>query len=188
MPATAPILSWPDLPLAARYPAPTVLLIEPHGDTRELYHLWLTQCGFAVTVASSGVHAAADARSAGADVIVIEPVFEPDWVALIRTLRAEPTCADAVVIVLTTQTDGVVRRQAVQAGADAYLTKPCGVTQLAEAIATASLERLRLVPPEPSRIGPARLRLRQAVQRCRAIRERLAFEPAKTRAAGSSAR
>jgi CheY-like chemotaxis protein len=119
---------------------------------------------------------------------VIEPMFEPDWVALIRALRAEPTCADAVVIVLTTRTDGAVRRQAIEAGADAYLTKPCGVTQLADAIATASLDRLRLVAPEPSRIRRSRLRLRQAVQRCRAIRERLAFEPAKTRAAGSSAR
>jgi DNA-binding response OmpR family regulator len=187
MPAAAPILSWPDLPLTARYPAPTVLLIEPHGDTRELYHLWLTQCGFAVTVASSGVHASADARSTGADVIVIEPMFEPDWVALIRALRAEPTCADAVVIVLTTRTDGALRRQAVEAGADAYLTKPCGVTQLAEAIATASLNRVRLVAPTPYRIRPTRLRLRQAVQRCRAILERLASKPAKARAAGSSA-
>jgi DNA-binding response OmpR family regulator len=187
MPATAPILSWPDLPLTARYPAPSVLLIEPHDDTRELYHLWLTQCGFAVTVASSGGHAAADARSTGADVIVIEPMFEPDWVALIRALRAEPTCADAVVIVLTTQTDGAVRRQAAEAGADAYLTKPCSVRQLAEAIATASLDRLRLVAPEPSRLGPSPLRLRRAVQRCHAIRERLAFEPVKTRAAGSAA-
>ena len=164
-----------------------MLLIEPHGDTRELYHLWLTQCGFAVTVASSGGHAAADARSTGADVIVIEPMFEPDWVALIRALRAEPAYADAVVIVLTTQTDGAVRRQAVEAGADAYLTKPCGVTQLADAIATASLDRLRLLAPERSRIGSSRLRLRRAVQRCRAIRERLACEPAMTRAAGSRA-
>jgi DNA-binding response OmpR family regulator len=188
MPATAAIHSWPDLPLAARHPPPTVLLIEPHADTRELYHLWLTQCGFVVTVAASCVDAGAAARRTGADVVVIEPMFEPDWVALIRALRADPICADAVVIVLTTRTDGAVRRQAVDAGADAYLTKPCGVGQLAEAIATASLERLRLVAPEPCRMTPSPLRLRQAVQRCRAIRERLAFEPVKTRAAGSGAR
>ena len=150
-----------------------MLLVEPHGDTRELYHLWLAQCGFRVTVATSGDHSVAVARLATPDVVVIEPMIERGGVSLIRALRTEPVCADAVIVVVTTQADRSSRHQAIEAGADAYVVKPCGVSQLADAIGSASSDRLRFLSPVTDRLEPSPARFRQALQRCQAIRERL---------------
>ena len=147
--------------------------MEPHGDTRELYHLWLTQCGFAVTVALSGDHAVPVARAVAPDVVVVEPWIEGGGLPLIRALRREPACADAAIVVLTTQADRAAHDCAVEAGADAYLVKPCGMSQLAEAIRGASRDRLDLLLPAPFRPKPSRARFRRAVFRWRAITERL---------------
>jgi CheY-like chemotaxis protein len=172
----------------ARYPSPTVLLVEPHGDTRELYDLWLTQCGFAVRLAMSGDHAVAMARATAPDVVVIEPRIERGGVPLIRALRTEPSCADAIIVALTTQADRSARDRAVEAGADDYLVKPCGMSQLAEAISSASSHRLDLLSPAPSGLKPSRARFRQAVQRCLAIRERLVGNAMAHTAVGPRAR
>lgn len=160
-----------------RHPSPTVLLVEPHGDTRELYHLWLAQSAFAVTAATSGAAAVAEARVIAPDVIVVEPMIADDGVALVRALRREPACADAVLIVVTTQASGALQRSVVEAGADAYLLKPCSMGQLAEAIADASRRRVWLAAPGADRTAACRARLRRAARRCRAIRERLSSEP-----------
>jgi DNA-binding response OmpR family regulator len=180
---SAPISTYIDS-LPARYPSPAVLLVEPHGDTRELYHLWLTQRGFAVTVAISGDDTVAVARAVAPDVVVVEPRLERGGVALIGALRTEPSCDDAVIVVLTTQADRSARDHAVEAGADAYLVKPCGMSQLAEAISSASRHRLDLLARIPSGLKPSRTRVRQAVQRCRAIRERLVGSAAAHTAVG----
>jgi DNA-binding response OmpR family regulator len=156
-----------------RYPSPTVLLIEPHGDTRELYHLWLAQCGFAVTIPARGHDLAAAARGTAADVVVVEPMDLPNGVAFIRALRGDAVCADAVVIVLTTQTSAAMRRHAIEAGADGYLIKPCSMVDLAEAISAASESRIHLVMPGPGRSSS---RLDRATRRARAIQERLTHE------------
>jgi DNA-binding response OmpR family regulator len=156
-----------------RYPSPNVLLIEPHGDTRELYHLWLAQCGFAVTVPAPGHDLATAARGTSADIVVVEPMHHPDGVAFIRALRGDAVCADAVVIVLTTQTSSAMRRHAIEAGADDYLVKPCSIVDLAEAISTASESRVHLVVPGAS---PSSRRVDRATRRAHAIQERLTHE------------
>ena len=149
------------------------MLVEPHGDTRELYHLWLTQCGFKVTAASSAAEAVAAAHLLPPDVVVVEPMVADGGVPLVQALRRERGCADTALIVLTTQASAVVRRHALEAGADAYLVKPCGVNHLGEAIASASRHRLRLVVPDAGGAPLSRDRVRRAVQRYRAIGERL---------------
>ena len=150
-----------------------MLLLEPHPDTRELAPLWLTCSAFSVSNATSGQDAVAVARAIRPDVILLEPIVSRGGVTLVRALRNEPACADAVLVVVTTEARGAQRRQALEAGADAYLIKPCSVKDLGEAIAVASYQRLRLIAPDPHGLTPPRARLRDAVQRCRAIRERL---------------
>ena len=97
-------------------------------------------------------------------------------VSLIRTLRAEPGCRDAIVVVLTTQTSASLRQHALEAGADVYLVKPCGVLHLGEVMTMASDHRARLIAPDICGAKPPLSRLRQAVRRSRAIRERLAAD------------
>ena len=176
---TAHTLPWPERTSPARYPPPSVLLIEGHADTRELYELWLSQREFAVTATASGDAALAAARAQAPDIIVVELMVPSGGVPLMRALRAEPGCRDAIMIVLTTQADTALRDHALEAGADFYLVKPCGVIRLGEVMAIASRDRSRLVAPDTSGAKLPTSRIRLAVQRARAIRERLASdEPA----------
>jgi DNA-binding response OmpR family regulator len=153
-----------------------VLLIEGHADTRELYELWLTQREFAVTATASGGAGLAAARAQAPDIIVVELMVPEGGVPLVRALRSEAGCRDTILIVLTTQADTALRERALEAGADFYLVKPCGVIRLGEVMAIASRDRSRLVAPDTSgaKVPPARIRL--AVRRARAIRERLASD------------
>ena len=173
---TAHTLPCPDRPSTVRYPPPNVLLIEGHADTRELYELWLTQREFAVTATASGGAGLAAARAQAPDIIVVELMVPEGGVPLVRALRAEAGCRDTILIVLTTQADTALREHALEAGADFYLVKPCGVIRLGEVMAIASRDRSRLVAPDTSgaKVPPARIRL--AVRRARAIRERLASD------------
>ena len=176
---TAHTLPWPERTSSARYPSPNVLLIEGHADTRELYELWLTQREFAVTATASGDAALAAARAQAPDIVVVELMVPNGGVPLVRALRAETGCRDAIMIVLTTQADTALRDHALEAGADFYLVKPCGVIRLGEVMAIASRDRSRLVAPDTSGAKMPTARIRLAVRRARAIRERLASdEPA----------
>ena len=173
---TAHTLPWSERPSTVRYPSPCVLLVEAHADTRELYDLWLTQRAFAVTATASGDAALAAARAQAPDVIVVELMVSSGGVPLLRALRAEAACRDTIIIVVTTQADTVLRERALEAGADFYLVKPCGIVRLGEVMAIASRDRSRLVAPETAGAKPSSARIRLALRRTRAIRERLASD------------
>jgi DNA-binding response OmpR family regulator len=163
-----------------------VLLVEGHADTRELYELWLTQRAFAVTATESGDAALAAARAQAPDVIVVELMVPNGGVPLVRALRQEAGCRDTILIVVTTQADGTLREHAIEAGADFYLVKPCGIVRLGEVMTVASRDRFKLVPPESTDVDTPSSRIRPALERARAIRERLAWdEPATSVPPGS---
>ena len=155
------------------YPSPHVLVIDAHADTCELYELWLGQRAFTVTAAASGGEGLASARARTPDVLVVELMVPNGGVPLIRSLRAEAGCRDAVVLVLTTQASDALRARALEAGADVYLVKPLALVRLGEMMAVASRERSRLIAPEAPDGKLPSARLRQSVRRSRAIRERL---------------
>jgi len=171
---TAHTLHWPEPASTAKYPPPRVLLIDEHADTRELYELWLTQRAFAVAATATGSAALAAARAQAPHVIVVELMVPDGGVPLIRALRAEAGCRDAIIIVLTTQAEASVRDDAIQAGADSYLVKPCGVVRLGEAMAAAGRDRSRFVPRDAGGAKPPSARIELALQLSQAIRERLA--------------
>jgi CheY-like chemotaxis protein len=156
--------------VSEHYPAPRVLLVDAHADTRDLYVVWLTQHGFSVRVAGSGDEAVAIARAEALDVIVTEMMLPDGGPPLVRRLRAVPAAAEAVLVVLTTQNAASLREQALEAGADSYLVKPCGAPRLGEAMASVSRARFRRAIPTELR-QDAVLR---AAQRAFAIRERVA--------------
>ena len=135
--------------------------------------MWLTQRGFAVSRHRSGGAALAAARAQAPDVVVVELMVPDGGVPLVRALRAEAGCRDAIIIVLTTQADPALREHALEAGADFYLVKPCGVLRLGEVMAIASRDRSRLVAPDTCGAKPSSARIRLALKRSRAIRERL---------------
>ena len=165
-------------PSTIRYPQPRVLLLEPHPDTRELYALWLTYAACSVRHATCGADAVTLAQAVQPDVILVEPFVPRGGVTLVRALRNEPACADAVLVVVTTDSNAAHRCEALEAGADAYLVKPCSLRDVAHAIAAASDQRLLLIGPGMQRLTPAPTRLWSAVQRCRAIHERFTTDEA----------
>jgi CheY-like chemotaxis protein len=173
-------------PSTIRYPQPRVLLLEPHPDTRELYALWLTYAAFSVSHATGGADAVTLARALQPDVILLEPFVPGGGMALVRTLRNEPACADAVLVVVTTDANAVHRCDALEAGADAYLVKPCSLRDVAQAIADACDQRLLLIGPGMQRLTPPPTRLWNAVQRCRAIHERFTTDDASATLIGST--
>ena len=173
---TAHTLPSLDRPSTVRYPPPTVLLIEGHADTRDLYELWLTQRAFTVCATASGNAGLTAARAQSPDVVVVELMVPDGGVPLIRALRADAGCREAIIIVLTTQADTALREHALEAGADFYLVKPCGVLRLGEVMAIASRDRSRLVAPVTYGAKPSSARIRLALRRARAIRERLVLD------------
>ena len=155
--------------LCGHYPPPRVLLADAHADTRELYTVWLTQRGFLVSTACSASEALAAAAAEAPDVIVSELMLPGGGPGLVERLRADSATADAVLIVLTTQTAPAQRHHAVAAGADSYLVKPCGAPRLGDEMVSASRRRFRDAVPSQG-LQDAVLR---AAQRAFAIRERV---------------
>jgi len=118
----------------------SVLLVEPHTDTRELYLEHLHESGLRVYVADSSDAALSLARLV--DVVVTETRVpgSMDGFDLIRALRA--ISATRHVPILVVSADGsLVRAKAVEAGCDAFCAKPCLPEQLQVAIRLAHLQR-----------------------------------------------
>lgn len=68
--------------------------------------------------------------------IVVLDILMPkqDGVSVCRTLKRDPATAHVKVIVLTAMTQDVDRQRALEAGADAYLTKPFSPVGLMETL------------------------------------------------------
>lgn len=137
---SARILAWPGH-ASARIPRRSVLLVEAHADTRDLYAMWLRERDYHVGVAGSAADAVSAARADQPDVVVVELMLPGGGPALVRRLRAEPATAAALIIVLTTQTQPALRAQAIAAGADIYALKPCGAPRLGQLIELGSRSR-----------------------------------------------
>jgi CheY-like chemotaxis protein len=157
-----------------RYPAPRVLLADAHGDTRALYETWLVQRGFSVVGAASGDETVQLAQAHAPDIIVTELMLPGGGTHVLNRLRADAGTADVVLIVLTTQNAVALRDEAIDAGADIYLVKPCGAARLGEVMASVSRARFERLAP---RADGNRSALLRAAQRTFAIRERIGAPP-----------
>ena len=60
----------------------------------------------------------------------------PNGYEVLRQLRRDPATANIIVLFLTFETDIASRRQALQLGANGYLSKPVDLNELLSAIAT----------------------------------------------------
>jgi len=118
-----------------------VLIIDDVADNRETHQGYLQYAGFRVAVAGDAVQALKMAHSLRPDVILLD-LSRPQvdgWV-LCETLKGTPRTHRIPVIALSAFADPNSRRRALDAGADAFLSKPCRPEELAQEI-------LRHVPP-----------------------------------------
>ncbi len=118
-----------------------MLLAEDDADLRHLVAIMLEQNGVRVVSVSNGNEVLPTAASQRPDVILLDLRLPGlDGVGVTRALRADPTLADVPILLVSGLGSGAVMDAALEAGADGYLTKPFGPTELRERVA-ALLER-----------------------------------------------
>jgi two-component system, cell cycle response regulator DivK len=117
----------------------SILLVEPHVDTRELYQEYLQSEGFSVRSCDNTDEAFEQAR--GADVVItgIRVNGTEDGLGLVRRLRGHG--ATLPIIVLSACAFESDERDALAAGCTAYLSKPCLPLRLADVVRHAVGER-----------------------------------------------
>jgi CheY-like chemotaxis protein len=103
----------------------TLLLVEPHEDTRTLYATYLSGEGCQVDQAEDGREALVKALTQQPDAIVMETRLpEIDGFELCRLLRHDSATLQTPILIVTADAHAA-ERNALHAGADAVLLKPC---------------------------------------------------------------
>jgi CheY-like chemotaxis protein len=142
-----PAEAAPPLPLAATTPTATslatspgccgtVLVIDDDPTARDLMATYLTDEGFVVETAASGVDGLRRARELRPAAIILDIVMpDMDGWTVLAALKGEPDLADIPVIIVTIVDE---QRRGIALGAAGYLTKPIDRERL-----VALLSRLR---------------------------------------------
>lgn len=135
---------------------PTVLVIEDEADMARILQFNLSNLGHHVLLAATGAEASEHVQAARPDLILLD-LRLPDafGIDLLRALKADPTTAAVPVIVVSALGDEQTVVQALDLGADDYVTKPFRTKELLARVATAL--RRRSAAPEsepPLRFGP----------------------------------
>lgn len=126
----------------------TILLVEDERQMREAVATALECEGFAVCEAASASQAAVEAAARRPDVVILDlGLPDRDGIDFIRDYRAwSPT----PILVLSARTQEKSKVEALDAGADDYLTKPFGIAELLARVRVL-LRRGQAMPaaPEP---------------------------------------
>jgi two-component system, chemotaxis family, sensor kinase CheA len=109
-------------------PAPagpaSVLVVDDTAVVRELERSILEEAGYRVRTAADGRLALAALADTPADLVVTDVEMPNcDGLELTRAIRAQPALTGLPVVVVTSRSSDADRRQAMDAGADAYLVK-----------------------------------------------------------------
>ena len=104
----------------------TVLLVDPHDDTREIYGALLRHGGFHVLEAASGTQGARMVRDHRPAVVVMElRLPELDGWALLARIKEDPALASTAVVAVTAAIAETTRADALTRGFAELLPKPC---------------------------------------------------------------
>lgn len=103
----------------------TVLVVDDSASVRKLIELTLRREGFSVISASSGIAALAMLADTAPDVILLDiMLLELDGFQLCRVIRNHPKYKNTPIIMLSGREGESARAAGLEAGGDAYLTKP----------------------------------------------------------------
>lgn len=149
-PEAPPTLARPELSYAAAKPAPLemamtppaaakniVLLVEDDQDMADFMQNYLNVKGYQTITARDGLEAIAKAKAEKPDMILMDVQMpEMNGLEAIRHIRAEanPNLAATPIIAITALAMSGDRERCLEAGANAYLSKPLKLQELVEAI------------------------------------------------------
>jgi PAS domain S-box-containing protein len=118
--------------------APTVLVVEPDPDTRDLYVEWFGVAGFAAVAAGDAESALALYEKHRPVAVVLEIRLQPfDGIELLARFKSLPGGRRVPAVVVTSQADARSLMRAIVAGAVDALPKPCDFQQLCGIVAGA---------------------------------------------------
>ncbi len=123
-------------------PAARVLVVDDEAPIRRFLRVGLTTEGFGVLEAATGAQARAAVAREGPDLVLLD-LGLPDIAGhvLLERWRAEGVTLPIVILSSRTDEAGIV--QALETGADDYVTKPFGMRELAARIRMALRHRLQ---------------------------------------------
>ena len=134
----------------------TILLVEDAFDSREMYAFFLRTAGYAVHEAADGGEALAMALEFRPDVIVMDlSLPSMDGLTAIASLSGNPETGAIPVIVLSAHTFPADEQRAREAGAAAFLAKPCDPIHLARVVREVSESCDRAFTVLPSEVSSA---------------------------------
>jgi DNA-binding response OmpR family regulator len=116
-----------------------ILIIEDEPETRDMFLEALKEEGFEVIGAENGRVGIQKTQEYLPDVVICDVAMpELNGNQVLTILRQNSITAAIPFIFLTATIDELQRYQAIQLGANDYLTKPCTIEKLLEAIAKLS--------------------------------------------------
>jgi CheY-like chemotaxis protein len=133
-------------------PEHVVLLVQPHGDSREMYAEFLRRNGFSILAVDNG-H---DALSAAVDAhIIVTGILVPglDGLELIARLRSDTRTKNKAIIVLTACAFPADRARAEHAGCDVFLPMPCAPDELLRHVRRLLPRRFQGTPGESGAVS-----------------------------------
>lgn len=115
---------------------PLILLVDDFEDARHIYGSYLEFRGLRVICAEGGREAIDYAREHRPDVILMDlRMPEVSGVDAMRALRSDPSFTNVPIVALTAHALDAERKEALQAGFDGVISKPCLPDELFRAIA-----------------------------------------------------
>jgi two-component system, chemotaxis family, chemotaxis protein CheY len=109
----------------------TILNVDDSASVRQMVQLTLQGAGYKVLQANDGADGLAKAKAGAVDMVVTDlnmPVM--NGLALIRELRKLPAYRGVPILFLTTESDAALKKEAKDAGATGWITKPFQQEQL----------------------------------------------------------
>lgn len=126
-------------PFASRPPMPapyTIVLIEDENSMGQVTQLLLESCGYEVTVAADGQQGLRLVRAIMPQLVICD-VNMPgiDGIQVLKGMRQLPTAKQTPVIFLSGFITEAQKAEARKHGAEVFLSKPCTLDEMKEAIA-----------------------------------------------------
>ena len=135
--------------------AARILVVDDDPQIRRVLRVVLTAHGYGVSDSRSGEEALERLRSENYDLVLLDVNLPGmDGIEVCRTVRDSPRGFELVIIMLTVRQAEKDKVEALNAGADAYVTKPFSTPELLRQIRAA----LRGVPLDPD-LQPRRIKL-----------------------------
>ena len=132
-----------------------VLLAEDFEDTRDVFAFYLRREGFTVHDLPDGDRVLSLALEMQPDVVVLDLALPGvDGYVLAAALRAHPLTARIPIVVLSAHAYPEDEQRALQAGASAFLRKPCLPAELANTLRAVS-ENCKTPSPSPESHQPS---------------------------------